>query len=60
MMKAMFNIVQDAMYYFIDTYGVPWHTLNVKIKVRPNILHVTNDMWQTLSMTFPGISSWNL
>ena len=37
MVEAMFNIVQDAMYYFIDTYGLPWRTLNVKIKVHPII-----------------------
>ena len=56
MLKAMMmNVVQEAMYYFIEQYGLPLCSLNVKIKVHPSILDLTEDIWQTLSLTFPSL-----
>lgn len=55
MVKAMMCIVQDAMYYFIEKYGMLQYTLNVKMKVHPYVIYLSKDMWQTLSMTFPTL-----
>lgn len=56
MLKAMMmNVVQEAMYYFVEQYGLPLYSLNVKIKVHPSILDLTKDIWQRLSLTFPSL-----
>lgn len=56
MLKAMMmNVVQEAMYYFIEQHGLPPYSLNVKIKVHPSILDLIKDIWQRLSLTFPSL-----
>ena len=33
----MMNVVQEAVYYFIEQYGLPLYSFYVKIKVHPSI-----------------------